>query len=343
MKLSVIICHYKNGKATAYAIHQILKHKKNHDLQILICDNSNGEGVEYLEPFKGDIEIHRLPSYLLQSHGVGYSYLGSFVTNDFVLCMESDSYPISDDFIDYYDPLIEDGYDMAAPLLKLSGGQYFHPCGGIYKRKAIEEAEAYCSNSNMSYHYLPNSAMVNGFPNHLMVHDKIWRFFLDEPHAFVELPDNRKFLTAKEWEKIELGYSSVVCAFHNGMGKYKETINDYGARGIITDPAGIILDHQDKIIVRMGYEPGQWLSYWMLATSKKIAQIPVTVKWMEGKENQQQEYTITDGGILHEWGLSSYYGAHNKDIQDIVDFKNRRTEMNYLSLPEEYKIKNPIH
>ena len=66
--------------------------------------------------------------------------------------------------------------------------------------------------------------------------------------------------------------------------------------------------------------------------------IPTETAWMPNRINQQQEYTITEAGFRHEWGLSSYYKNSNEDIQDIIEFKNNRVDELYNSLPEHLKI-----
>ena len=45
---TILVPHFKTGKMTAYCIHQILKHKGNNDVHIIVIDNSEGEGIDYL-------------------------------------------------------------------------------------------------------------------------------------------------------------------------------------------------------------------------------------------------------------------------------------------------------
>ncbi len=103
----------------------------------------------------------------------------------------------------------------------------------------------------------------------------------------------------------------------------------------------VLLDGVDKIIPRMGYEPGQWLCYYAFATGKKVSQIPYMVKWMENREGQQQEYTLMDNGIKHIWAGSSYLDMKGTDLNDVYEFKKAQVDGLYNSISEQYKIKIP--
>src|SRR5690348_14032121 len=102
MNFSIIFCHFKSGKTSAYSVSQLLKYKGNHDIEILICDNNAGDGsIKYLEPFKDQITIIDYPKEVVQSHGNGYNALFELAKNEWVICMESDSFPTSEGWLDY--------------------------------------------------------------------------------------------------------------------------------------------------------------------------------------------------------------------------------------------------
>src|ERR1700749_2044861 len=156
MKFSIVFCHYKTGKMSAYTVAQLLKYKGNHDIEILICDNNAGDGsMEYLSPFKDQITVFDYPKDRLQSHGIGYNLLFENASNEWVICMESDSFPIKEGWLDYYVRLINEGYDGAASLLQLSGGCYGHPAGALYKRSIWADAWHYL-HFDCQYYYFPN-------------------------------------------------------------------------------------------------------------------------------------------------------------------------------------------
>ncbi len=122
------------------------------------------------------------------------------------------------------------------------------------------------------------------------------------------------------------------------MGGNQESIRTYGERTFGNDVPHIILSGKQKLVNRIGFEPGQWFSYWMTAMSKKVAAIDAEIKWMEGRENQQQEHTINVFGVKHIWAISSYTERGSKDVEDIYEAKRRIPNELYETLPQELKI-----
>jgi glycosyltransferase involved in cell wall biosynthesis len=337
MKFSIILCHYKTGKMTAYTISQILKYKGDHEIEILICDNNAGDGsIEYLKPFKDEIKIIDYPKHKLQSHGIGYDVLFELASNEWVICLESDSFPVKDGFLDYYTRLINAGYDGAVSVLSLSGGFYGHPAGGLYKRSIWKQAWSYCQ--QVEYYYFPNMGMKDTFASHIMVHQSIVNEFMASPEDYIELSDSYKPYSRQKAEQKAWHYYPTVGPMHNGMGRLQESLKTYGARNPETEVPNIILDNRAKIIYRIGYEPGQHHYYWMLAKGYKIFSVPTEVKWLEGKENQQQEYTLNEAGIKHLWGISAYHGTELND-GDVAIIKQSLPEQLYETLSPNQKIK----
>jgi hypothetical protein len=249
--------------------------------------------------------------------------------------MESDSFPAQNNFLDYYERIIDDGYDFAASVLTLSGGQYGHPCGAIYKKSDWELVSDYCK--KIQYSYFPNIAMKEGFACHLMVHLNALTKFIRNPDDYIELSESYKpFGTFSSLLKRE-DYLPVVGPFHNGMGCSQESVKTYGNRSIESEVPNILLNNKSKLIYRIGYEPGQYFCYMLLALGKKMFPIPTNTKWIDGKVGQQQEYTINEVGFTHLWGISAY-----KDVDpnnEIAKIKQTLPEKLYNSLPEHQKIK----
>lgn len=340
MKITVILCHYKS-KIVAYTVSQLIKYKGEHELEILVVNNSKDDSYRYLEPFYKDVKLFSYPDGITQSHGCGYDFLMQHVNTDYVICLENDSFPIKEGWLDYYQLIIDNGYDLTGSIMTLSGGTYFHPVGSLIKVETYKEALKYVE--TIPYHYLPNAAMKEGFPNHVMIHNDIWDFFLQKPEAFVELPDGCKVLSKEQWLEKERYYSPIAKGvFHQGMGSLNETIHTYGQRNFQTGIKDAIIDGKERIIYRMGEEPGQFLSYWMLANRKMCCELPTEIKWMLGREGQQQEYTLTENGIHHCWGLSSYMERPAEGVEDIYKEKRELPEKLYNSMPDEYKIKTPV-
>lgn len=347
MKLTVIIPHYAVGKITAYTISQLLKYKGHHDLKIIVVDNKTSDGShKYLLPFGSEITYVAYPEDLLQSHGISISWAiqQGYVDTEYVLCLENDAFPVKE-FVSYYEQLANDGYDAAGSILKLSGGAYLHPCAAMYKVSVIREAEAACK--AMPYYYFPNMAMKDGFAYHLMVHktaalfdSSVAELFLKSPESFIDLADGYTPFSAELAKKKWIDYLPTVCAFHNGMGGNQESVHTYGNRSIHTDVDNILADKMlnKKIIYRVGYEPGEWLYFWMLKMGKKIFEIPTEMKWMPGRENQQQEYSITESNIHHVWGVSSYTERPAEGVEDIYSEKRGLPDKLYSTLPKHQRI-----
>lgn len=340
MKISILIPHWKTGKMTAYAISQLLKYKGRHEVNIIVVDNNVGDGsVKYLYPFSKDVEYIPYPKNIIQSHGVAFDYalVNGYVKTDYFITIESDSFPVQEGWLDYYELLIESGYDAAGSHMKLSGGFYMHPCGAIYKKTVWEEAYKYCL--DIKYAYFPNMAMKDNFKSHVMIHKNIIDDVSKNPYDYLELAPEYKGDT-RAIMRDRLAYYNPTCGpFHNGMGIRQESVMTYGNRTIETDAPFILLDNKVPIIKRVGYEPGQWLTYYLYATGKKVYDIPTDTVWMPGKQNIQQEYSQTEGGFRHLWGISAYHDLDGGD-KDIKEHKQSLPDILYDTLPINQKINN---
>lgn len=286
---------------TAYCLHQIFKHSQGRDIEVIVVSNSGEEGLQYLEPYKEKIKLVIYPENLLQSHGLAFDYaLKYHVTNECFITLESDSFPTKDNWLNYYDNLIEQGYEMAGSKLKLSGGEYIHPAGAMYRlTNWLEAAEIVKS---YKYNYNDNAIWKSEFKYHQMV-------------------DNRT--------QVESYRPIAESVFHQGMGFKDEHLNTYGNRNIESEK-GIILKPTEtqREYQRVGYEPAQWFCYFHYATNKKVYQIPTEIVWMENRINQQQEYTLTENGVKHLWGVTAYSGVSEESVKDITTAKqNKMTEL----------------
>lgn len=338
MKFDILIPHFKQGKITAYTIAQLLKYKGKHEIEIYVVNNNSGDGSEkYLEPFKHDIVYLEYPKDIIQSHGVSFDWVLPKTSNDWFLTIESDAFPTSTDWLDSMERLINEGYEGAVSVMKLSGGVYGHPCGGLFNKKIWQEAKRYCN--EVQYAYFPNMSVSGGFDCHLMLHKSIVEDVLKSPYDYIELSYGYKNLTREQIVARMMYYSPVVAPFHNGMGKTNESLKTYGDRDIESEVPNVLLSDKPKIVNRIGYEPGQWLHYWQLAMGKKIYSVPTETKWLPNRDNQQQEYTLMDNGFKHIWAGSSYLDMKDTDFNDVYEFKSNLIEELYNSLPDNQKIK----
>lgn len=339
MHITLIFCHYKTWMMSAYTVAQILKYKGAHQVDLIVVDNNSADGsMEYLRPFVDDIKIVNYPKDKLQSHGIGVDYVLPSIRTEYFITLESDSFPIKEGFLDFYENIIEGGFDIGISLLTLSGGSYGHPAGSIYKTSLWHECSEYCK--TMPYKYFPNMLMRDNFKAHLMIHESIIDKFLENPDDWIELSEDYKPYTKERAEEKLAHYSPVVGPFHNGMGGRQESIHNFGSRTFETDAPFIIYNPKwQKIIGRMGYEPGQFLYYYAVATGKQIFEIPTEVKWLPGKENRQQEYTLNKAGIKHLWAISAYHNYTPESEKEVAKIKQSIPEQLYSTLPPNQRIK----
>lgn len=338
MKFSILIPHYCS-KITAYSVAKLLEHKGDHEIEILVCDNSPGhESIRYLEPFKEQIKIVQYPTDKIQSHGVALDMLFEIASKEFIITMESDCFPTAPGYLDYYEKLINDGCDSAASFLQLSGGFYGHPAAALYKKSNWIEAARYCA--GIQYKFFPNMCMHESFAAHLMVHNKVVDEFLNNPEDYIVLSEAYKPYS-KEKAIEHLNYYSPIAIgpMHNGMGRSQESVKTYGQRNVEREAMDVMLNNKAMLIRRIGMEPGQWMCNWQIANNKTTYRIPTEIKWLKGREFQQQEYTINECGMKHIWAGSSYLDMKGTLMNDVYEFKHNQIEELYNSLLEEQKIK----
>lgn len=337
MKTTILLPHYKTGKMSAYTIAQLLKYKGKHEIEIFVIDNNAGdESIKYLDPFLEHIKVFPYPKDKMQSHGIAFDWVMPDVKTDYFITIESDSFPTSEKWLDDYDFLIQNEVDSAGSILSLSGGTYLHPAGALYKKSVWEDAKKYCD--QIEYTIFPNMSHKENFDFHLMVHNRILESFLQNPEDYVEVGNSYKGKSIQEILDRTNYYKATVQPFHNGMGMKQESIKTYGHRDIQSDHAYIILDNKMPLINRIGYEPGQWLSYYCFANNKKVVKVPTEINWLPNRENQQQERTVMDNGFTHLWGVSAYHNSEAKGVDDIKQVKQSLPDILYNSLPENKKI-----
>lgn len=339
---SILIPHYKS-KITAYSVAKWLEYAEGEDVEIIVFDNSYPhESIHLLQSFKARIKIARLLDGNISSHGIAYDHVIPMIKNQWFITAESDSFPTKP-YVEYYKSIIRKFtspsvgmYEAAGSKLKLSGGEFIHTCGALYNTFLWGDAKAYCD--KMDYTYFPNMSYVNGFDSHVMVHNSILNDFLAEPEDFIELSNSYKPYSAALAIKKSEWYKPVIGPFHNGCGSNNEDVKTYGFRTIESEAKNVLLNNKLKIINRVGEEPGQWLSYYMAACGKNVFEIPTETRWMEGRVNEQQEYTLNEAGIKHIWAGSSYLDMKGTAMNDVYEFKHNQIEELYNSLPEHQKI-----
>lgn len=343
MRFSILLPHYKTWKMSFYTIHQLLKFRGRHQVDICVIDNNpQDETAMLLKGFFGDkIRLFPYPPERMQSHGIAYDWVIPYLRTEAFVTIESDSYPTREDWLDWYELLMKDGYDSAGSCLDLSGGQFVHTAGAFYKKSVWQKAKRYVD--NVEYKYFPNVAMKDDFRSHLMVHDSVFQQFIGGAANLITLaPEYLKdgpemvpyYLGKKMAEYWPIGRG----VFHNGIGNTDESYYTYAQRNVIDERNNILQDNKKPLIWRMGMEPGQYFCYWMLANGYKPYNIPTETIWMPGRVNQQQEKTIMENGFTHLWAVTAYNDATDPALKDIIERKKNLMEELYQSLPANERI-----
>lgn len=342
MRISILLPHYKTWKMSFYAIHQLLKCKGRHQLDIYVVDNNAGDGTADNLRFFGDkIHIVPYPADKMQSHGIAYDWIIPYLRTEIFATIESDSFPTKEDgeWLDYIDLLEKDGYSSGGSLLDLSGGNFVHTAGAFYKKSIWQQCKRYVD--EVQYAYLPDIAMKEGHPCHLMIHESVWEQFLTNAKDLITLSaeyQNKSpaYLASKRRRYEAIGRG----VFHNCIGNSDESYYTYAQRhaSIEGDRNNILQDNKKPLIWRLGMEPGQYLCYWLLANGHNVYEIPTETIWMPGRENQQQERTVMCNGFTHLWAVTAYSDATDPTLKDIIDYKKNLMEELYLSIPANQRI-----
>lgn len=341
-KISILLPHYKTWKMSFYCIHQLLKCRGRHQLDIWVVDNNPSDGTaKNLEYYGDKIKIVPYPAHLMQSHGIAYDWIIPRLRTEIFATIESDSFPTSTDWLDWIEQLEKQGYDSAGSCLDLSGGQFVHTAGAFYKKSIWQKAKRYVD--NIEYIYLPNIAMKDGFPCHLMVHNSVQQEFIANAGDLVALSTEfAKY--SKEALPFYVGEATGKYwpigrgVFHNGIGNRDESFHTYAQRNVVEERNHVLLDNKKPLIWRMGMEPGQWFNYWLLANGHKVYAIPTETVWLPGRENQQQAYTLSEAGFKHLWAVTAYHGITNSELQDIIEYKQNQMDQLYNAIPANERI-----
>jgi len=344
MKVSILLPHYKTWKMSFYTIHQLLKCRGRHHLDIWVIDNNpSDKTAENLKFFGDKVNIVPYPSDRMQSHGIAYDYVIPRIRTEIFATIESDSFPTkeSGEWLDWIDLLVKDGYDSGGSCLQLSGGEFVHTAGAFYKKSIWQQAKRYVD--SIEYKYFPNIAMKDGFPCHLMVHNSVLQQFISGAGELVQLApeylkEGEQFVPYYLGKRMAEYMPIARGVFHNSLGNRDESFQTYGQRNVVEERNHILLDNKKPLIWRLGMEPGQWFNYWLLANKHKVYAIPTDTIWMPGRVNQQQECTISEPGFKHLWAITAYNEATDPELKDIIERKKNVMEELYLSIPANERV-----
>ncbi len=316
MKTTILLPTFRTREMTAYSVSQILANRGRHQANIVVIDNGGGIGLDLIPKHK-DVTILSYPADRLQSHGIAFDYALQTVPDLIEECfitVESDSFPTHSEWLSHAEDWMNQGYDLAGSKMKLSGGTYIHPAGAMYRKsnwlEAMETVRKY------GYHFY--ESMIPPC-YHLMKKELI------EGDDSVEKKRVRFLPISKG-------------VFHQGMGFCDESVDTYGNRSMESESPTILPRDGDDQYYRVMYEPGQWFAYWHKAMGKRIKEVPTEVRWLQGRENQNQEFSLMENGFKHLWGITAYSDCTTPELAEIVNFKKRQAAELFESMAEPTSV-----
>lgn len=329
-KLSILIPHYKSWKWLAICVHAFKRFQFPIEHEIIVADNSPGhpsikaiadtplgEGVKVVQ---GDPE--------LPSHGHGYELALAEATGDWIFTAETDSFPVVDSWGNEYIKASAE-FQYIGPYGHWAGGKFVHPCGAMVNRSVLNDAQAWI-NRHQSWDFVPSAAILLGTSDkayHVVAHMD-WLMAKAIPEEFLR--------QINIWKRAGV--------WQNMISFDTDSFSNYSLRDRITrwDPT------EGKFAYnRIGYEPGQWLSYYVQHHRVPVLHATNHLHWMPGREGRQAAHSDIFGVYRHIWAGTS--ATVVEGLEDEVK-RFKREQMNQLwqqvpadirSYIEELERQNP--
>jgi len=323
-KLSIIAASYKTPIWTAIMVAAFKKYPFSIESELILCDNapdhpairsitetSLGEGVKIIQ---GD------PKF--PSHGRGYDKAYEASDGDWIMCTETDAFPIMHGWSENWIKCAAD-FDMIGPMVPQSSGLYMHPAGCCYRREVIERAQHW-QQAHKQWVFVPGAgAMLKTHPKacHVVAHED-WLKEMLVPHDMQEQIDLWK----------QAGPFQEMRSFDEDDSF--ETYSDRkGIEHFEPQPGKMAYN-------RIGYESGQWLHYFAEKHGFRCLRTPNQIIWMQGHEGRQAAESRIFGSFVHVWGGTvTQVSAGNMD-KSVVS-KKRESMMKWFEImvPEGDKDK----
>lgn len=319
-KVSILIPHYLSWKWIAACIHQFKTYPPSIPHEIIVCDNSMGhpsiksltetslgEGVTIVQ---GDIQ--------LPSHGHGYEICSSVADGDWYFTAENDSFPTRHGWFEEYVKAAGEGFELIGPYMPMASGKYIHPAGACISRRAVEQAKTW-QQAHQSWWHCDSAAITLGTAD--------WGFHVTAHNSWLA---NKEPIPEDLRKKMENWRKAEVWQEHRCFDE--DTLQSYGGRTEIKnwEPQFGKLYYN-----KIGFEAGQWLSYYCQAHGIPVKRAELHIEWMPGREGRQAAYSTVYGGFTHVWAGSSSLLVGLE--QPVRDYKNAQAEHWFSQVPENIR------
>lgn len=318
-RISVLIPHYLSYRWIAACIWHFKQYPLSIDHELIVCDNSMGhpsikaltetslgEGVRVVS---GDPD--------LPSHGHGYELCAAVADGDWFFTAENDSFPTRHGWFEQYVKDAGEGCELIGPLMPMASGRYIHPAGACVSRRAVDQAKAW-QDRNKDWFHCNEAGLelkVSDWGCHVTAH-KDWLQQKEMSDALAQKIEN--------WRKAE--------AWQEMRSFDTDTLQSYAGRIGITNWSPL---PEKSYYLKIGYEAGQWLSYFCSSHGIKVKQSELHIEWMPGRHGRQASWSRVNGGFIHIWAGSS--SLLNGLDQSVKTHKAQQAEHWFGFLPENLR------
>lgn len=318
--VSVLCAHYKSWKWLAIAIHS-LKHYgfSGIPFEIVVADNSPGhpsikaitetslgEGVKVVQ---GDVD---LPS---QGQGNTLAYAASEGSHIFTI--ETDSMATRHGWFEEFIKASAN-HDYIGPHMSLAGGIFIHPCGALASREVIEAAKQWQRDHS-------DWVFVAGAGIKLGLSDKAYHVVCHEHWLLSQTIDRDTQREVDIWKKAG-PWQCMISWDDDNWGTY---MNRNGIQHLEPRHA--------QYHLRMGYEPGQWLSAFA-QKNFRCFNAPCLIEWIPGWEGRQAAKSTIFGGFTHIWAGTSATVVEGLE-DEVKRYKRKQMAKAWLTVPEDIRSK----
>lgn len=322
-KVSILIPSYKSFRWIAVCINQFKKFGLPVESEIIVCDNSPGhpsiKALTETSLGEGIKIVYGNPDF--PSHGQGYQKAYESADGDYIFTAESDSFPTRMGWFDEY-VKASASFDYIGPEMPMGGGTYIHPAGALTHRGVIHAAEEWQANHK-------DWAFVPGAGAKLKTSDRAYHVVVYKPWL-----EDLGLVDAELRKEINLWGN--VGVWQEMRCFDEDTFENYMHRKGITnwEPVPNKFSYN-----KIGFEPGQWLSYFAQSHGFKCLKAPTYIHWMPGREGCQAEYSTVFGGFMHVWGGTVCHVSKKDMSHEVVASKKSKCDRYFHELNKDDRAK----